>query len=171
MITDGNADYSRAAGGAAIGARLRRLSERFDRETAQIYKARRVHFEQRWFGLLNQIVLNGPMTVGEIASVLHLSHVSISQARRALEDAGLIVALRDHADGRRRLLTLTESGKALVNQLAPLWQALNECAEELNTQAGNVVRLLDRLEDALDARSLFSRVEDRIGRSPNDIVK
>ena len=161
-MTQKKADYSRDAGGAAIGARLRRLSERFDRETAQIYAAHGVHFEQRWFGLLNQLVLNGPMTVGEIASVLHLTHASISQARRALEDAELIVALHDEADGRRRPLALTEGGKALVTQLAPLWQALSDCAEELNAQAGNVIRLLDRLEDALDARSLFNRVGDRV---------
>lgn len=156
-------DYSRAAGGAALGARLRRLSERFDRETAQIYAAHGVRFEQRWFGLLNQIVLNGPMTVGEIAEALAITHVSVSQSRRALEGAGLVSAASDPSDARRRLLALTPEGEALVASLKPLWQALGDCAEELNAAAGNLVSLLDRLEDALEEHTLFERVAARIG--------
>lgn len=158
-------DYNREAGGAAIGARLRRLSERLDRETAQIYAAHRVHFEQRWFGILNQLVLNGPMTVGEIAAVLRVTHVSVSQARRALASAGLIQALSDEADARRRRLDLTVDGQALVSKLAPLWQALSNSAAELNAEAGDLVCLLDRLEDRLDTRSLFDRVGDHVGIS------
>jgi len=165
-MTVRQADYSREAGGAAIGARLRRLSERFDRETAQIYAAQGVRFEQRWFGILNQIVLNGPMTVGEIAAALRVTHVSVSQARRALEGEGLLQALSDETDARRRPLALTGDGQALVTKLAPLWQALSRSAEELNAEADDLVRLLDRLEDALDARSLAERVavQQRIDR-------
>lgn len=162
-MTGKPADYSREAGGAAIGARLRRLSERFDRETAQIYAAHHIHFEQRWYGILNQLVLNGPMTVGEIAAALRVTHVSISQARRALESAGLIQALSDETDARKRRLKLTGQGQALVTKLAPLWQALSDSAEELNAEVGDLARLLDSLEDALHLRSLFDRVADRIG--------
>lgn len=161
-MTRKHEDYSREAGGAAIGARLRRLSERFDRETAQIYAAQHVRFEQRWYGILNQLVLNGPMAVGEIAAVLRVTHVSVSQARRALEGAGLIQALSDGTDARRRRLALTDGGQALVTKLAPLWQALSDIAAELNAEAGDLVRQLDRLEDALNARSLFDRVGDRV---------
>ncbi|MPS68142.1 MAG: MarR family transcriptional regulator [Novosphingobium sp.] len=161
-MTDKRMDYSRAVGGAALGARLRRLSERIDRETAQIYASQDVHFEQRWFGILNQIVLNGAMTVGEIADALCVTHVSVSQARRALEAAGLVQARSDEADARRRLLSLTAQGDLLVASLAPLWKALNESAEELDAEAGHLVPLLDRLEDALDGRPLAARVAARI---------
>jgi DNA-binding MarR family transcriptional regulator len=161
-VTGKPADYSRTAGGAALGARLRRLSDRFDRDTAQIYAARGLRFEQRWFGILNQVVLNGPMTVGEIAAALRITHVSVSQARRALEGAGLLEALSDEADARRRPLALTPNGEAFVASLAPLWKALSDSAEELNAEADDLVRLLDRLEDALDARTLFDRVAARV---------
>lgn len=162
-MTDRPADYSRDAGGAAIGARLRRLSERIDRETAQIYAARGVRFEQRWYGILNQVVLNGPMSVTEIAATLRVTHVSVSQARQALEAAGLVKTSSDEADARRRLIALTASGRALVKKVAPLWQALSDSAAALDAEAGNLVRLLDRLEDALDAQSLEDRVQERIG--------
>ena len=93
-------DYSRLAGGAALGARLRRLSERIDRESAQLYAAFGIEFEQRWFGILNQIMRNGPMTVGDIASALRLTHVSIGQARRSLEAKGFVHSLTDGKDAR-----------------------------------------------------------------------
>jgi len=156
-------DYSRAARGAALGARLRRLSERIDRDGTRVYAALGVRFEQRWFGLLNQVLLTGPMTVGEIAAALCVTHVSVSQARRSLEAAGLVESLSDDEDGRRRPIALTTAGQALVDELAPIWQALNESAEELNREAGDIVALLDRLDDALESLSLFDRAMARLG--------
>jgi DNA-binding MarR family transcriptional regulator len=141
------------------------LSERLDRESARVYSALGTEFEQRWYGVLNQIMLNGPMTVGEIAAALRVTHVSVSQARRSLEAAGFVQSVEDAADARRRPITLTARGKALVAQFTPLWQALSDSAEELNAEAGDVVTLLDRLDDALDARSLFDRAVVRINAS------
>ena len=150
-------DYSRLAGGAASGARLRRLSERIDRESAQLYAAFGIEFEQRWFGILNQIIRNGPMTVGDIASALRLTHASISQARRSLEAKGFVHSLTDGKDARRRPIALTPKGEALTRELAGLWQALGDSAAELNAEAGDLIPLLDRLDDALAERSLLDR--------------
>ncbi len=150
-------DYCRLAGGAALGARLRRLSERIDRESAQTYAAFGIEFEQRWFGILNQIMRNGPMTVGEIASALRLTHVSISQARRSLEAKGFVHSIPDGKDARRRPIALTPKGEALTSELAGLWQALGDSAAELNAEAGDLIPLLDRLDDALAERSLLDR--------------
>ena len=158
-------DHGRDARGGALGARLRRLSERLDRDSTRVYSALGIHFEQRWFGLLNQILLNGPMTVTDIAAALRVSHVSVSQSRRALEAAGLVDSLNDQNDARRRLIHLTPKGQALVIDLAPLWQALADSAEELNAEAGNIVTLLDLLDDALDNQSLFDRAIHRIKTS------
>lgn len=156
-------DYSRNSGGAALAARLRRLSERLDRDGTRIYAAKGIRFEQRWYGLINQLVLNGPMSIGDIAQALRITHVSVSQASRSLEAAGLITSAPSTRDARRRQLTLTEAGNALVAELSPLWSAFNAVAEELNTEAGDVVRWLDRLDDALARMSLFDRVADRVG--------
>src|SRR3990167_7377692 len=90
MVAD--TDYTRRVGGEAIAARLRRLSEALDGDTARVYAALGIDFEQRWFGVLNQIALSGPMTVGELAAVLRITHVSVSQTRRSLETAGILVS-------------------------------------------------------------------------------
>ena len=158
----GSDDYSRDKGGQALGARLRRLSERIDSDGARIYAARGVVFEQRWFGVLNQMILKGPTTVGEIAGALRITHVSVSQSCRSLEKAGLIRSAPDPADARRRTLSLTPAGEALVAQMTPLWDAFNAVAAELNEEAGDVVAVLDRLDDALARRSMFERISERV---------
>lgn len=161
-------DYSRRMGGQALGARLRRLSERLDGDGTRVYAARGVRFEQRWFGVLNQLLLTGSSSVGELAATMRITHVSVSQSCRSLEKAGIIASTPDPADARRRVLTLTADGRALVAELAPLWAAFNAAAAELNAEAGDAVAALDRLDDALARRSMFDRIGDQIARRAAD---
>lgn len=134
-----------------------------DRDASRIYAARGIEFEQRWFGPLNQIALNGPLAIGEIAARLRITHVSVSQAMRSLEAAGLVVSSPDETDARRRVLSLSPSGQAKVAELAPLWAAFEQAATTLDEEAGGVTRLLDRLDDALTDASLYDRIAALLG--------
>ncbi len=151
-------DYVRAKAGAALGARLRRLSERIDNDAARAYAARGVEFEQRWFGVLNQLALNGPMSVGALAEALGITHVSVSQTRVSLEKAGLIRQEPDPTDARRRLLSLSTAGRALAARLAPLWAAFEQASLEIDAEVDGLLDALDRLEAALERQSLFERI-------------
>lgn len=157
-------DYSRLAGGAAIGARLRRLSESLDGDSTRVYAALGISFEQRWFGVLNQLVLRESATVGELAATLKITHVSVSQTRQSLEKAGIVMSESDPEDARKKKITLTAEGKRLVAQLRPIWLACDEAARELNAEAGDVVASLNRLDDALERQSIFDRIMVRIAR-------
>lgn len=158
---DSTDDYTRSLGGAGLGARLRRLSELIDGDTARVYAALGVRFEQRWFGVLNQLVLKGPSTVGELAATLGITHVSVSQTRSSLQTAGIIVSEPDPADARRRLLTLTAEGHALVAQLKPLWSIFETVALELTAEAGELMASLDTLDDALARQAMYERIMRR----------
>jgi DNA-binding MarR family transcriptional regulator len=149
-------------GGAALGARLRRLSEAIDRDATRAYATLGIPFEQRWFGVLNQLTLAGPMTVSELAAALRITRASVSQARQSLEDAGLVAAEEHPSDARQRHLVLTAAGAKLVRRLQPLWQAMHDAALELNAEAGNAVATLDRLDEALARQSLFDRIAGRL---------
>lgn len=159
-------DYSRRAAGAAIGARLRRLSEQMDGDTGRVYAALGVEFEQRWFGVLNQLALNGPMTVGELAAALGITHVSVSQTRRSLEAAGLVAGTADAKDARRKLLAPTGAAQALIARLTPVWTAFEAAALELDAEAGGAAAALDRLDDALARRSLHERITAWLEAAP-----
>lgn len=156
-LDDRRDDYPRASGAAALGARLRRLSERIDRDAGRLYAELDVRFEQRWFGVFNQLVLLGPRSVGELAAVLGVTHVAVSQVRQALVAEGLVAEDRDPRDGRSRVLRLTDQGQALARRLAPAWNALSAAAVELNAEAHDVLAALERLEAALDRSSIRDR--------------
>jgi len=157
-------DYSKSVGGAALGARLRRLSEAIDRDATRAYATLGIRFEQRWFGVLNQLAINGPMSVSELATALRITRASVSQTRQSLEDGGLIEAEAHPLDARQRHLMLTTAGSRLIRRLEPLWDAMNEAALELNAEAGNVVGALDRLDEALAREALFDRIMARLSR-------
>jgi DNA-binding MarR family transcriptional regulator len=158
-------DHIAELGGAALGARLRRLSAAIDADAARIYAARGIRFEQRWFGVINQLALTGPLSVRQLADLLGITHASVSETRQSLEAAGLIASRSDPSDGRRRVLTLSPSGEALVAQLQPLWDAFDEAARELDAEAGGVTEALARLEQALAQRSLHERIATMAQRS------
>ena len=50
-------DYIRQRGAAAFGTRLRRLSERLDREVQAIYRERAIAFEPRWFPIVTALFM------------------------------------------------------------------------------------------------------------------
>lgn len=152
-------DYVRSAGAAALGARLRRLSAALDADARRIYAEAGIAFEQRWLGLLDLLSTHGPLTVGEIAESLGISHPSVSQSRDSLAKAGLIGWEADEGDGRRRRLSLTREGQALVRRLRPLWERLDRAAVALDEEAGHVAAALDRLQEKLNERGFYERVK------------
>jgi DNA-binding MarR family transcriptional regulator len=155
-------DYTRKYGPAAIGARLRRLSESIDEDAGRIYVDLGIDFQQRWVGILEQLHDRGAQPVGELAASLGIRHSSVSQTRRSLEEAGLVESQVDPQDGRSRLLRLSGSGKELVRRLQPLWKILNATSLELDQEADHVIAALDRLDRALERLSLYDRVRQKL---------
>jgi DNA-binding MarR family transcriptional regulator len=152
-------------GGAAIGALLRRLSDRIDRDAGQVYARLGVSFEQRWMGVLDLLARRGPMSVKDLAGHLKISHPSVSQTRSSLLAAGLVAERPDPTDGRRRSLYLTPEGQALVETLAPVWAALDEVGRTLNAEAGDPASVLIGLEAALNRRSIQDRVAETLAHA------
>ena len=162
MTREAISDYVAEAGPAAIGARLRRLSGLLDGDARRLYAEFGVAFEQRWLGLLDLLASHGPLTVGELAASLGISHPSVSQSRQSLAKAGLVDWKADDGDQRRRKLRLTKEGRALVRRLQPLWGALDEAAIEIDREAGHILTALEALERVLRARPLYERVKARL---------
>lgn len=156
-------DFSRQSGAAAIGARLRRLSERIDRDAARLYRESGEAFEQRWYGVVNLLNQRDALSVGELATRLGVSHASVSQIRDGLAKAGLIDWENDARNARLRRLRLTPAGRALVARLTPLWGALNEAAKELNQEAEDALSAIERLETAVARLSIYDRASKRMG--------
>jgi DNA-binding MarR family transcriptional regulator len=157
-------DYVRQRGTAAFGTRLRRLSDRLDRDVQAIYRERAVAFEPRWFPIVGALDAHGVLSVGDLADLIGVSHAAVSQLRAELVAEGLVRTRPDPADQRRLSIELTPSGKRTVARLAPLWEAIAQATTLLcNEAAPRLLDDLDRLETALGERSLKDRVDATFG--------
>src|SRR5258706_14829021 len=129
-------DVTRQLGAAAVGGRLRRLSERIDEDCARIYADCGIDFEQRWLGLMNVLASQGPQSVGKLAVILGISHPSVSQSRKALQKAGLILAETDAKDARTIHLRLSPKGRRLFARVLPILELLITVSVEATDEAG-----------------------------------
>jgi MarR family transcriptional regulator, organic hydroperoxide resistance regulator len=160
-------DFPAHCSSAAIGARLRRISERIDQETGQIYRQLHVKFEQRWYGPFNQIRLHEPIGVSEIAGRLGITHAAASQSCSSLLNAGLIAVTTDPQDARRRPLLVTAAGQSLAQTMDPIWIKLDTVSQQLAAEACGLLVALEGLEKALDRQSIGQRLA-KVGESAAD---
>lgn len=76
------------------------------------------------------------VTIGKLAS---LDRSTLADVLDRLASRGLLVRVRDEADGRRNLVSLTKKGRKLVESLAPLVEEVDrelvECFEETERDA------------------------------------
>jgi DNA-binding MarR family transcriptional regulator len=150
-------DFIRSHGNAGIGARLRRVSDRLDREANAVYAHAGLHFEQRWMGVLMLLAARGEVTVGELAQALGITQPSVSQTLRSLQAAKMISEKADPGDARRRIQRLTKTGLTFVKKAEPIWTALMESARDLDREGIDLITPLDQLERALDRKSVYER--------------
>lgn len=155
-------DFIQELGLLALGSRLRRLSDRIMSSGITIYRVNDVDFEPRWFPVFRVLADRGQMTVGECAQALGLTHAAVSQTAKRLTDRGLVVATRDASDERRRLLSLSPEGRALVPRVRGLWDDIEASMREAVEYGGvDVLAAIQGLENALAVCSLDERVSLR----------
>jgi DNA-binding MarR family transcriptional regulator len=63
--------------------------------------------------VLSRIIEEGPTTAAALAAAEHVTQQAIAQSLATLEKRGLVTKSRDPGDGRKSLVSATESGHAL----------------------------------------------------------
>ena len=159
-------------GELALASRLKRLSDRLMREVSRVYKEQALDFEARLFPVLFYLRSEGPSNITTIAKGLNLTHPAVTQVAHAMSRRKLIRSRRVVGDERQRELVLTQKGEVLVNELQPVWDEVRRATRELLQETNvDMIRNLERLEAALDERSMYQRVSDRIRKPKAETVK
>lgn len=153
-------DFFQELGLLALGSRLRRLSDQLMASVVDCYRGRDIDFEPRWFPVFRLLVDRGPHAIGEAAAALGMSHAAVSQIAAAMRKRGIVTSTRDPGDERRRVLELTEAGRALVPELEVIWRDLEGAVAEVVDYAGiDLLAALDGIEVALGIEDLYARSE------------
>jgi DNA-binding MarR family transcriptional regulator len=156
-------DLLKDLGTFAFASRLKRLGDRLKSEATTLYHHRGVDFNDSWFLVGYMLSRQENLTVTEMAKALGISRPAISQIATDMARHRLISVRIDTADRRRKILSLTDSGREAVEMLEPVWRAVADCTDELIASSGqDVLKAINAIERGIKARSLFARVLDRL---------
>ena len=150
-------------GSLSLATRLKNLSERLARDVSKIYKEQSFDFEPRWFAVIYALKDNNELAVTEMATMLSQTHPAVNQVANVLVEKGLIEEFKDKSDQRKRLLKLSKKGQELVSKMEGLWEDIREANDELlNTTKDDFLGSIRKIEAALDEKSMYDRVNERI---------
>jgi len=153
----------------AMASRLRRLSDTYWQAVTTIYRESGLDFEVKWATVFILIVRQGPISVMDIADRLGITHPGVIQVVNELVQRGLITSEKSGKDSRKRLLSLSPAGEAMVPKLQPLWDAFVAVNREMLTnQTHNLLQSLQEMEDQLAQKPFVNRVRDQLNTPNHD---
>ena len=144
----------------SVATRLQRLSEQLRKDGLLIYKAHGIDFEPKWFPVIYTLHIKSVLSVVEIAGEIGYSHPSAISLLKELEKEKLIRSKKDKSDERKRLIQLTQKGKALVEQMQPVWQLMTAALIELTDTQNNLMRGIEEVEEQMRRQSFYYRAEN-----------
>jgi DNA-binding MarR family transcriptional regulator len=143
----------------AIATRLQRLAEQMRKDGLLIYKAHGVDFEPKWFPVIYTLHVKPVLSVVELSAEIGYSHPSTITLLKELEKQKLIKSGKDKTDERKRLVQLTEKGKALINQMKPVWQIMIAASTQLTETKNNLMKAIEEVEQQMELQSFYQRAK------------
>ena len=148
-----------------LGTQVRRLLELLDQDVEAIYREAHPTYTPRFTPIMKALAESNGITIKEIAGRSSVSHSAASQTISRMTSLGF-VELKSAADGRQRLVSLTEDGRSLVPWLKKRWAATQAAANELDEQLPHPLSsLLSEAIELLEQRPFKDRINDQNRRS------
>jgi DNA-binding MarR family transcriptional regulator len=157
--------FYESLGFLVFGSRLRRLSEAFLADVNKVYQQHKIKFDAAWFPVFYILSRQEEVSIKHIADQLAISHSAVSQLITSLQARGLIKTTTSKEDGRKKCIAFTPKGRQLLQQVKPVWEALQVAMEELSASSASskmVLQALHGIEQSMQQESLFNRIEKRL---------
>jgi len=147
----------------AFASRLKRLRDSLISDVGKIYRSQKINFEPRWFPIFYLLKDYEQLTIGDITRYLGITQPAVSQLVEMMSSKGLIIIHGDKKDTRKKLVSLSGRAKELIPKLMPIWDDIRFATRELFEKTGiDVLSALDKIEDELSSKNMYSRIEERI---------
>ncbi len=162
-------DIVRAFGFLCLGTRMKRIGERLQADTQRIMEEMGVGIAPGQYPLLAAIDRLGPLTVGELAEAIGISQPGVTRSIGQLKQLGLLCADASPGDQRRKVMSLSPQGRALIEMSkAQVWPRIESAVIDLcGGLDGPLLDQLAAIEDGLAVLSLERRIDDTKGeRTP-----
>jgi GNAT superfamily N-acetyltransferase/DNA-binding MarR family transcriptional regulator len=148
-------------GSLLLGSRLRKVSEALYAGVDEVYRGAGVDLPSRCFPILFLLRDHGRLGISELAVKLGQTHPAVSQMSRKLLRHRVVRESPDPKDDRRRLLSLSAHGRAVMRRLEPVWKAIAAAAADLEAH-DPLSRHLTAIDQALEARGFAARIRCRL---------
>jgi DNA-binding MarR family transcriptional regulator len=151
-------------GSLYLASRLERLSERFKKDAAIIYKQQFKDIKYKWYPALHVIHMKSSIGVVELANELSYAHPTIIDTLKELEQKKMITSVVDKKDKRKKVVSLTAKGQKIIETITPLTIAFEKEAAELVENKHHLLKAIEAVEKKLDEEDLASRINKRLKR-------
>lgn len=167
-------DFFERTGKMSIGSRLRIFADAMTREAARIYMLYNVDIKPKWFPVFYSLTDGIPKSVTSIAKEIGQSHPSVSTITKEMINAGIVSAENNIIDRRYTVISLTEYGERLAQELIVQLRDVERAVEQISAECDNDLwAALGDWENALSRKSLVERVceiKDQRERSEVTVV-
>ena len=152
-------DIVRTSGYLTLGSRLRRIGERLQADTQQFIEEAGLGIQAGQYPFLAAIDNAGPLTIGELAQSVGITQPGATRTVGQLVELGLVSIEPAPDDQRRKLVSLTSSGKQLIDfSRAEVWPRIAAAVTDLcGSLDGPILSQLAAIEDGLAAAPLIRR--------------
>jgi ribosomal protein S18 acetylase RimI-like enzyme len=158
-------------GNAALGSRLRRLSETVTRDAARLYAHYGVPLHPKWFPVFFVLADGTEKTITAIAHEIGHSHPSVSRIVREMRRQRLLLERGVAHDRRKTAVRLSAKGRAARARLDEQFADVRCAIEKASAEARHDLwEALSEWEYLLQQRSLLRRVlDEKRSRESRDV--
>lgn len=155
-------EFFNKTGKAALGSRLRMLTETITEDAAQIYKLYGTHLQPKWFPVFYVLSAGEEKTITAIAKEIGHSHPSVSKIITEMRKSGLVAEKKDKTDGRRNMVSLTKKGIEINAKIKDQLTDVGNAIDAISSQASHDLwKAIEEWEYLLEQQSLLDRVREQ----------
>jgi len=155
-------EFFEQIGKVALGSRLRMLTEKITEDSAQIYRLYNLDMQPKWFPVFYVLSKGEEKTITAIAKEIGHSHPSVSKIISEMSKAGYVIEKRDEADGRRNVVSLSETGNELTAKIENLYIDVASGIDDVSSQASHDLwKAIGEWEFLLEQKTLLRRVQEQ----------
>lgn len=142
-----------------LGTQLRHLLDLMDADVTSVLADLGLgDYRPRFSVYLRAVTILGPAPIRDLARATGVTHSAASQTIAEMARRGL-VELRSGADGRQRIVHLTEQAQAIMPSVEAEWDATASAAAELDAELPfPLAELVPAIAAALDRRGFRDRI-------------
>jgi DNA-binding MarR family transcriptional regulator len=149
-----------------LGTQLRHLIDLLDGAVGAAYVKAGLDYRPRYTPVLRALLVDEPMTIGEIAEATGLTQPAVTQTVTLMAKNGLVRVRPSTDDARKKTVRTSRRGREMLPRLQECWQATAAAARSLDAELPHgLSALLAHAIEALERKPFDQRIAEAHGDS------